>query len=189
MLFRSALFSTTLLDALVSEDTPILETSLSGLVEIHPNLLGAEFCNYQNHPLLRWGENVPECHPDAVVKGLDQNLILTTYREVIFEGERFGAIALRWDLVESFKNLEQQVQQITTMLVFAVLLLALVLFILVHLLVVRPIRKVDDYLHSITSGNIGKQVVGDDRGHVKTIIKLLAANNADYAPTQVALAA
>ena len=146
---RTALFSTTLLDALVSEDTPILETSLSGLVEIHPNLLGAEFCNYQNHPLLRWGENVPECHPDAVVKGLDQNLILTTYREVIFEGERFGAIALRWDLVESFKNLEQQVQQITTMLVFAVLLLALVLFILVHLLVVRPIRKVDDYLQQV----------------------------------------
>ena len=43
--------------------------------------------------------------------------------------------------------------------------------------------------NSITSGNIGKQVVGDDRGHVKTIIKMLAANNADYAPTQVALAA
>ena len=43
--------------------------------------------------------------------------------------------------------------------------------------------------NSITSGNIWKQVVGDDRGHVKTIIKMLAANNADYAPTQVALAA
>ena len=43
--------------------------------------------------------------------------------------------------------------------------------------------------NSITSGNIGKQVVGDDRGHVKTIIKMLAANNADYTPAQVALAA
>jgi len=43
--------------------------------------------------------------------------------------------------------------------------------------------------NSITSGNIGKQVVGDDRGHVKTIIKLLAANNADYTPARVALAA
>jgi len=40
-----------------------------------------------------------------------------------------------------------------------------------------------------TSGNIGKQVVGDDRGHVKTIIKMLAANNADYTPARVALAA
>ena len=43
--------------------------------------------------------------------------------------------------------------------------------------------------NSITSGNIGKQVVGDDRGHVKTIIKMLAANNADYEPAEVALAA
>ena len=43
--------------------------------------------------------------------------------------------------------------------------------------------------NSITSGNIGKQVVGDDWCHVKTIIKMLAANNADYTPARVALAA
>ena len=43
--------------------------------------------------------------------------------------------------------------------------------------------------NSITSGKFGKQVVGDDRGHVKTIIKMLAANNADYIPARVALAA
>ena len=42
---------------------------------------------------------------------------------------------------------------------------------------------------SIASGKFGKQVVGNDRGHVKTIIKMLAANNADYSPAPVALAA
>ena len=43
--------------------------------------------------------------------------------------------------------------------------------------------------NSIASGKYGKQVVGNDRGHVKTIIKMLAANNADYSPAPVALAA
>ena len=43
--------------------------------------------------------------------------------------------------------------------------------------------------NSITSGDLGKQVVGDDRGHVKTIIEMLAANNADYTPARVAIAA
>ena len=43
--------------------------------------------------------------------------------------------------------------------------------------------------NSIASGKFGKQVVGNDRGHVKTIIKMLAANNADYSPAPVALAA
>ena len=43
--------------------------------------------------------------------------------------------------------------------------------------------------NSIASENIGKQVVGDDRGHVKTIIEMLAANNADYSPARVAIAA
>ena len=43
--------------------------------------------------------------------------------------------------------------------------------------------------NSIASGDLGKQVVGDDRGHVKTIIEMLAANNADYTPARVAIAA
>ena len=43
--------------------------------------------------------------------------------------------------------------------------------------------------NSIASGKFGKQVVGNDRGHVKTIIKMLAANNADYSPADVAIAA
>jgi len=43
--------------------------------------------------------------------------------------------------------------------------------------------------NTIASRNFGKQVVGNDRGHVKTIIKMLAANNADYSPAPVALAA
>ena len=43
--------------------------------------------------------------------------------------------------------------------------------------------------NSIASGKYGKQVVGDDRGHVKTIIKMLAANNADYIPARAAIAA
>jgi len=43
--------------------------------------------------------------------------------------------------------------------------------------------------NSIASGDFGKQVVGDDRGHVKTIIEMLAANNADYTPARVAIAA
>tara|TARA_B100001250_G_scaffold400044_1_gene410134 strand:- start:622 stop:786 length:165 start_codon:yes stop_codon:yes gene_type:complete len=43
--------------------------------------------------------------------------------------------------------------------------------------------------NSIASRKSGKQVVGNDRGHVKTIIKMLAANNADYTPAPVALAA
>ena len=43
--------------------------------------------------------------------------------------------------------------------------------------------------NSIASGDLGKQVVGDDRGHVKTIIEMLAANTADYTPARVAIAA
>ena len=50
-------------------------------------------------------------------------------------------------------------------------------------------RKMGVSWNSIASGDLGKQVVGDDRGHVKTIIKMLAANNADYSPARVALAA
>ena len=54
---------------------------------------------------------------------------------------------------------------------------------------VNSLIKMGVSWNSIASGDLGKQVVGDDRGHVKTIIEMLAANNADYTPARVALAA
>lgn len=154
---RTALFSSTLMDAILSEDIPILETSLEGLVQIHSNLIGAEFCNYQNRPLLRWGEDIPSCHPESAVEELQGAQLVTAYREIVFEGERFGAIALRWDLTQPFEQLEQQIDSIVRLLVAAVLLLALILFVLVQLLVVRPIRQVDSYLRQVESSEIEEQ--------------------------------
>ena len=54
---------------------------------------------------------------------------------------------------------------------------------------VNSLLKMGVSWNSIASGDLGKQVVGDDRGHVKTIIEMLAANNADYTPARVAIAA
>lgn len=149
---RAALFSTTLLDALLSEDIPILETTLQGLVEIHPNLVGAEFCNYQNSPLLTWGENAPSCDEQNLKQPPMQGTLLTTQRPIIFEGERFGAVVLRWELRQQINVLEQQIQQFVYLMVAAVLFLALVLFVMVRQLVVRPIHRVDHYLRGVESG-------------------------------------
>ena len=157
---RSALFSTTLMDALISEDIPILETSLAGLVEIHDNLIGAEFCNYENRPLLRWGEDIPSCNLQQAAEESKQQQIVTSYREILFEGERFGAIALRWDMDKPYQQLQQQIQGIVGLLVVAVLLLALVLFVLVRFMVVRPIRRVDHYLRQVESSELASESAG-----------------------------
>ena len=152
---RTALFSTTLLDALLSEDVPVLETSLQGLIGIHDNLIGAEFCNYQNRPLLRWGSDIPGCnqqHPTQVQDDVrNGGQIVTAYREIQFEGERFGAIALRWDMTTPYQRLEQQIQNIVNLLVASALFLALVLFGLVRGMVVYPIRRIDHYLRQVES--------------------------------------
>lgn len=149
---RVALFSTTLIDALLSEDIPILETTLSGLVEIHPDLVGAEFCDYQNQPLLQWGENAPSCGETTKQEESTTRSLFTTQRPIIFEGERFGQVALRWDLSQQFFQLEKQIQQFVQYLAFSVLLIALLLFLIVRRLVVRPIRRVDAYLRGVESG-------------------------------------
>ncbi|HIJ23398.1 MAG: hypothetical protein HON68_02750 [Gammaproteobacteria bacterium] len=150
---RTALFSTTLLDALLSEDIPVLETTLKGLVEIHPNLLGAEFCDYSHRPLLQWGEDVPGCSGDFT-ENMTTEKVMTTQRKIVFEGEYFGAIALRWNLNTQFKRLEAQINELVMWILFAVLLLAFLLFVQVRALVVLPIRKVDSYLHQVESHSV-----------------------------------
>ncbi len=151
---RTALFSTTLLDALLSEDIPVLETTLQGLVKIHSNLVGAEFCDYQDSPLLTWGEDPPHCDNRSPTQVSLQGTRLTTQRPVVFEGERFGTIVLRWELHQQIELLEQQVQQFVYTMVAAALFLAFVLFLLVQLLVVRPIGRIDQYLRSVETGKI-----------------------------------
>ncbi len=154
---RTQLFSSTLLDALISEDTPVLETALQGLVELHPNLVGAGFCDYRNEPLLSWGSNVPDCKTELNQLVWNSATILTSYRQIRFEGERFGAIALRWDLSLQFIKLKRQVEQFVFSMIVAVLFLALVLFVLVRFMVVRPIRKVDHYLREVESNEVSER--------------------------------
>lgn len=154
---RTALFSTTLLDALLSEDIPVLETTLQGLIKIHPNLVGAEFCNYQNSPLLTWGEYPPHCVDKVQASSGMQGTLLTSQRPIIFEEERFGTVALRWDLQLPMKLLDQQIEQFVYLMVLAVLFLAMVLFITVRQLVVQPIHRVDQYLRGVQSGEVATE--------------------------------
>ncbi|MBT3348620.1 MAG: hypothetical protein HOH97_05290 [Thiotrichales bacterium] len=147
---RTALFSTTLLDAIISEDLPVLETTLQGLKQIHPNLIGAEFCNYRRDPILSWGTNIPSCTNNFGLESESPFEIITTSRKtIIFEGENFGSIALRWDLSQPFKVLKDRVFQFTLSLSAASLLLVLTLFIVIKVLVVRPIGRIDRYLRSV----------------------------------------
>lgn len=170
---RTALFSTTLLDALLSEDIPILESTLEGMVEIHPDLIGAEFCSYNNTPLLHWGESVPNCQDDQYGtqwEGGEEPSVLTDRREVIFHGERFGVIALRWDLGEHFEELRQQVRSIIRIVAIGALLMALMLFVMVRVMVVRPIHQVDHYLRRVESRE--KQERGSNHYSSKELIHL-----------------
>ena len=151
---RTELFTTTLLDALLSEDIPILESALEAMIEIHPDLIGAEFCNYNNTPLLHWGESIPNCESNyygSRWEGDEELRILTNRLEVVFHQERFGVVALRWDLGDRFDQLKLQVHNITRAIAIGALLMALMLFVMVRILVVRPIHRVDHYLRRVES--------------------------------------
>ena len=141
---RTALFSSSLIDALISEDTPVLSTSIEALAQLYPNLLGAQVCDYANQPLISWGSNVTGCTPTTSAPTEPENSLINTSRQdVFFSGERFGQVALRWDMAAPMDELHRQIIIINSSIAGAGLALMLLLFVLVRRLVVRPILSID----------------------------------------------
>mgnify|MGYP003384515480 FL=1 len=141
---RTALFSSSLIDALISEDTPVLNTSIEALAQLYPNLLGAQVCDYANQPLISWGSNVAACETTTAAQDkVTSALINTSRHDVYFSGEHFGQVALRWDISAPMGELNRQIIIINSSIAVAGLALMLLLFILVRRLVVRPIRSID----------------------------------------------
>ncbi len=147
---RTELFSVTLIDALLTDDLAILETSVQGLSEMYSSLDGVTICNYKNQPLLEWGSQ-SDCLEKNTREIDDDLLILATYQDIIFEEERFGAVSLRWDISHQRAALNAEIYLLVLSIAAAVLLLVFLLMGLVRVMVIQPIHKVDDLLRRVHS--------------------------------------
>ncbi len=141
------LFATSL-DAVLSEDQPILETIVAQSVELDKDIHALSIVNEFNEELAAWkSENA-----------LDPGLQIPFSQDVVFEGESFGTIAIIWDASGQRATVEAHVQKIWMYTIGAFTVIALLVMMLIMKLVITPIGSIHTKLVELQAGRNGEPV-------------------------------
>jgi signal transduction histidine kinase/CheY-like chemotaxis protein len=141
-----SLLSATSLDAIVSEDRPLLETIVAQTVSYEADILSLSVLNELGEPLVQWQSK--QDHDQAQVRRFQ--------KDVVFEGESFGSIRIQWNVQNLFAKIDRHVQKMRIFgaLLFVVLGLAILLWI--NKLVVHPIKLIHRKLVELERDEAGE---------------------------------
>ncbi len=143
----SMLFATSL-DAVLSEDTPVLETIVAQSIELDPEIHALSIVNEYNQVLSAYnsGQSIPD------------SLKIPFEQDVIFEGESFGTISIVWDASVQRQTVRDHVNKIWAYTITAFSIIALIVMLVVMRLVIAPIRAIHNKLVEIQMDKHGEPI-------------------------------
>lgn len=136
--------SATILDDLITEDIPHLETIAQQIISSNSNIIFLHIENESGVHLV-----------DVVRSGKSSgNNILNHSHDVDLEGEVFGKIHIAIDLSERYRQINEQVFQARAILAAALLILALVIIVLIKRIIINPVKKINHKIKNISDGKL-----------------------------------
>lgn len=141
------LFATSL-DAVLSEDQPVLETIVAQSVELDKDIHALSIVNEFDEKLAAWESD----------KSIDPSLKIPFSQDVVFEGESFGTIAIVWDASGQRATVQAHVQKIWMYTICAFTVIAILVMMLIMKLVIIPIGSIHTKLVDLQAGRNGEPV-------------------------------
>jgi signal transduction histidine kinase len=138
-----SLLQTSLLDDVISEDIPRIELSLRQFVARDPAVFSIELANEGGVTL--FSSRRPAQRPAA---------LLSFYEPITHSGERFGTLAVDWDNSDAERQILVRASTIALAVGATCAALGLLFFLLVQMLVIRPIDAISARLAAIQSGAV-----------------------------------
>ena len=124
------------LDAIISEDVPVLETVVQESRRARPNITLLHIQNEGGSTLVKWKS------PD--VSGGSETIVLS--ERVAFEGEGFGFVHLQLDVSALNASIDKQVAEIRLISMLFSILFGLAMIYWIQRLVARPIHVINQRL-------------------------------------------
>ncbi len=138
-----ALLAAAVVDAVITEDRPLLETIVSQSVKQAPNMAGLSIRNESGEMLSHW------LRADAPEK---EHVRLYTY-PIEYEGETFGGIVIKWDIGPGYEEIDRHVSKIRLFMSTMLVVLTGLVILLMHWLAVRPVRQINNHLITLADGH------------------------------------
>jgi len=141
------LFATSL-DAVLSEDQPVLETIVAQSIELDSEIHELSIVNEYNQVLAEWGSN----------DQISESLKIPFQQDVVFEGESFGTISIVWDASVQRQTVKAHVNKIWAYTITAFTIIAIIVMLVVMRLVITPIRAIHSKLVEIQMDKHGEPI-------------------------------
>lgn len=143
-----ATLSSSLLDDLITEDIPKLESVVSRIARFNESIIYVRIENEESQRLLEFGMGFAG----------KTNLLKYTH-QVELEGEVFGRIVIVIDLSARYNSIDNQVFDALIKMAVSLVLLAAFILLLIHWLVIVPLKSINSQINSLSDGNLDLEAV------------------------------
>ena len=131
-----SMLSATSLDAILSEDRPVLETTIKQLTDNDADVEAVSILNENGEVLTEWKRSA----------FIDESLGMDFSHDVLLEGESFGRIDVTWNVERQQAEIRDYAGKIYLYAAGISIILALIVVGLINGLVVTPIRTIHNHL-------------------------------------------
>ena len=149
------LLQSSLMENVISEDLPMLETTLNHLIEKDPDLYSAEVTNETGMALFSWRRASIPTYDHWLYSGGRDHEVHRFSSNIVFAGETFGTITAVW----SMERVRAEAIRHATILFLGILLvcsvLSLLAYLFINILAVVPINRISRRLSGFREGNFG----------------------------------
>jgi len=138
-----SLISAVSVDAVISQDTPLLETIIDQAVSKDPSIVALEITNEDNLSLVSWQR-----------QDLPKSVTPISFRKlVVYEGETFGAMKVELNVADAYKRINNHVSKMRAISIGGLSLLTGITIGLLHLFIIRPVERINKRLVRLASSD------------------------------------
>ena len=141
-----SLLSGASLDAIISEDRPILDSIISQSVERVPDLHKIVVQNESGKVLSSWQADV-----------IEKNHIISSTNSVELAGEKFGSIIIEWSVAHFHSEIQSHVRDVRLFTLLMLTFMSMIITAGISLLTVRPINAINRRLLRLADGELDER--------------------------------
>ncbi len=132
------------LDAVISEDRPVLKTMVHQSVRRDPHIVMVQVKNERGKSLIEWQRN----------DGSPRAPYLVFREDITYEGENFGAIRIKRDISDLQKDITAHVRTMRLFTIGGLLALGTIIIWWLHRLVTDPLQQIHHRLSALSTGEL-----------------------------------
>jgi len=146
-----AMLSATSLDAIVSEDRPVLQTTIQQLLENDKDVIGIRIMNENDEALASWYSSDTTATNELAAA-------IDFAHDVTLEGEDFGHIEVTWNVEQQHDEINQHAQKIYIYAITISSVLALMVLGIINSLVIKPISQTHNHLQLLKANKASENL-------------------------------